>query len=86
VKATVKENFDDYVGAHGPLQDLPWETLDGRKMTVGTMSDEHVQNCITHHQKIVNDNEPDDGYNPVLMSCRVIVMIMQEEQKRRAAL
>ncbi len=83
---TIKEQFDAYVGAHGPLQDLPWKTLDGREMTVGTMTDDHLRNCITHHQEIAAEVADNPLYDSLIMSCQVIVMIMQEEQKRRAAL
>jgi len=45
-----QERLAAEIAAHGSIEMLPWETIDGSRIRLGEMTDKHVENCILYHK------------------------------------
>lgn len=73
-------HLEEMCNEHGSFEEIPWVTMEGSKMTLGTMTDDHVENCIAYHQQIVED---DVGMRKIIEACEYIVFMMKENRARR---
>jgi hypothetical protein len=80
---TNEERLAIMVDAFGSLQDIPWGTMYGQIMTLGTMTDEHVDNCIQYHQGLVMIAEVTPEYRPLLEEANFIVFMQTKNKESR---
>ena len=69
----------DLIQLHGSLPDIPWTTLDGREMTLGTMTDDHLDNAINHHEHIIGSSKWVD----LVERCEYTTFLLTQEHNRR---
>jgi hypothetical protein len=81
-----RERLDQLIVTHESLANLPWTTIHGQKMTLGTMTDEHLDACIAYHQSIVDriNSGAIWGGAAMLEVAEFIVFMMKENRKSRA--
>jgi hypothetical protein len=77
--------LDSMIETYGSLSDIPWTTMYDQSMTLGTMTDEHLDACIEHHQGLIKDLESGRPFGSLAMleACRFIVFMMLENRKSR---
>jgi len=77
------ERLDGMIKDAGSFEDIKWGTIYKQEMTLGTMTDEHVDNCIQYHEGLAMMAEVTPHLKPDLESCRFIVCLMKENKRRR---
>ena len=76
-------HLDMLIKHAGSLEDIKWGTLYDEKMTLGTMTDQHVDNCIQYHEGMVMMAEVTPHLLHQLDDCRFIVYMMKENKRQR---
>lgn len=80
-------NFEDrlnrMINAAGSFEDIPWHTMFGQQLTLGTMTDEHVENCIQYHRGVLLMAEVTPGMEGHIEAATFIVLLQQENRARR---
>lgn len=80
---TNEERLASMVAEYGSLQDIPWGTMYGQIMTLGTMTDEHVDNCIKYHQGLAMMAEVTPELRPLLEQANFIVFMQTKNKESR---
>lgn len=78
-----QERLDTMIAEFGSLQNIPWGTIYGQTMTLGTMTDEHVDNCIKYHQDLAMMAEVTPEYREFLEQANYIVFMQTKNKESR---
>jgi hypothetical protein len=78
-----EKTLEQYIEAAGSFEDIPWGTMYGQKMTLGTMTDEHVHNCIQYHKGLLMMAEVTPGMSHLIEEASFIVFMQEKNRDRR---
>ena len=80
---TFQERLDKMIEQHDGLENIPWESMYGQHMTLGTMTDKHLDNCIQYHTGFAMMAEVTPMFQHQGADCEFIVFMMKENKQLR---
>ena len=80
---TNEDRLAGMVAKYGSLQDIPWGTMYGQTMTLGTMSDNHVDNCIQYHEGLLMMAKVTPNMEHLVESASYIVFMQTKNKESR---
>ena len=82
---THEERLAEEIAVHGSLEMLPWGTLNGNRMRLGDMTDEHVENCILYHKgaRMMWEAEVDEGHTALLAAKYIEYKMRRLKESRK---
>jgi hypothetical protein len=78
-----QERLDKMIAVAGSFNDIKWTTMYEKHMTLGTMSDNHVENCIQYHKGVVLMAECTPSMYEHLEAASFIVFLMTKNKEMR---
>ena len=67
----------------GSFENIPWGTMYGQKLTLGTMTDEHVENCIQYHKGLLMMAEVTPGMQHLIDEAAFVVFLQEKNRDSR---
>lgn len=73
----------EYIAAAGSFHDIPWGTIYGQQLTLGTMTDQHVENCIQYHKGLLMMAEVTPSMSHLIDQAAFIVFLQEKNREYR---